>query len=87
VRFVEAEQKAAALHPALWIEIGPGGVLTQFVRDILGAEASHCLPTDLADEGAFHCLNHVLARAFVCGLPVATERLFRRRYGLDPEGA
>ncbi|MSU64345.1 MAG: acyltransferase domain-containing protein [Pedosphaera sp.] len=80
VRFLDAVQKANALRPALWIEVGPGGVLTSFVRNILGADSVHCLPTDLAGEDCFHLLNQVLARAFILGFPLATERLFAHRF-------
>ena len=80
VRFVEAAKHAAASKPAMWIEIGPGGVLTNFVRNILGADSVHCLPTDLAGEDSFHLLNQVVARAFVLGFPVETEKLFAHRF-------
>jgi acyl transferase domain-containing protein len=80
VRFIEAVKCAAKYNPAMWIEVGPGGVLTSFVRDTLGADSVHCVPTDLADEDSFHLLNHVLARAFVLGLPVATDKLFAFRF-------
>jgi enediyne polyketide synthase len=79
VRFVEAVKRAAESNPALWIEVGPGGVLTSFVRDILGADSVQCLPTDLAGEDGFHLLNLVLARSFVLGFPVATDKLFAHR--------
>ena len=80
VRFVEAVQRAAESKPDLWVEVGPGGVLTSFVRDILGADSVQCLPTDLAGEDSFHLLNKVLARAFVLGFPVATDKLFAHRF-------
>jgi enediyne polyketide synthase len=82
VRFVEAVQRAAESNPALWIEVGPGGVLTRFVRDILGLDSVRCLPTDLAGEDSFHLLNQLLARAFILGFPVAANKLFAHRFHL-----
>ena len=80
VRFVDTVKRADESKPALWIEVGPGGVLTNFVRDILGADSIHCLPTDLAGDDGFHLLNQVVARAFVLGFPVLTEKLFAHRF-------
>jgi enediyne polyketide synthase len=80
VRFVDAVQTAAAQKPDLWVEVGPGGVLTALVRDILGPDNVICLPTDLKDEDAHHLLNLVLARAFVLGFPVRPESLFTHRF-------
>lgn len=80
VRFVEAVRRAAESKPALWIEVGPGGVLANFARYILGADSVSCLPTDLAGEDGFHLLNQIVARAFVLGFPVATEKFFALRF-------
>lgn len=80
VRFMDAVLRAAEHRPALWLEVGPGGVLTRFVRDIFGAVTVPCAPTDLADEDAFHLLNQVLARAWVLGFPVRLDRLFEHRF-------
>jgi enediyne polyketide synthase len=80
VRFVEAVQCAEKLRPSLWLEDGPGGVLTNFVRAILGTRSVHCLPTDLSGEDGFHLLNNVLARAWVLGFPIATRQLFAHRF-------
>ena len=80
VRFVDAVLKAVEAQPSLWIEVGPGGVLSGFVRDILSPVDVSCLPTDLAGEDGFHLLNQVLARAWVLGFPVRLERLFAHRF-------
>jgi len=87
VHFSDAVLQAAEHRPMLWIEVGPGGVLTRFVRDIFGAVTVPCLPTDLADEDGFHLLNQVLARAWVLGFPVKLERLFEHRFHrpFDPD--
>ncbi|MBI3798495.1 MAG: SDR family NAD(P)-dependent oxidoreductase, partial [Deltaproteobacteria bacterium] len=80
VRFTDAVLQAAQQRPTLWIEVGPGGILTGLVRDILGTSTVECLPTDLAGEDSFHLLNVVLARAFVQGFPLALDRLFAHRF-------
>ena len=87
VRFVEAVQTAAARRPDLWIEAGPGGVLTALVRDILGPDKAVCLPTDLPGDDTHHLLNLIVARAFVLGFPVRPENLFAHRFHrpFDPE--
>ena len=80
VRFMDAVRKTAAAQPSLWIEIGPGGTLTGFVRDILSPVKVHCRATDLADADGFHLLNQVLARAWALGFPVKLDRLFTYRF-------
>jgi len=87
VRFVDAVERAAALQPHLWLEVGPGGVLTALVREILGIRQVRCLPTDLKGEDDHHLLNHVLAQAFVLGFPVNLANLFAHRFHrqIDPD--
>ncbi|MGE5893380.1 MAG: acyltransferase domain-containing protein, partial [bacterium] len=80
VRFVDAVERAAERKPDLWVEIGPGGVLTALVRSILGNGKALCFPTNVNDEDSSLLLNNVLAKAFVLGFPVARERLFAHRY-------
>ncbi|MBD3334399.1 MAG: acyltransferase domain-containing protein, partial [Candidatus Eisenbacteria bacterium] len=80
VRFAQAVASARDAEPTLWVEIGPGGVLTRLVRDIFGTEGVRCLPTDLIGEDAHDLLNRVLAQAYVQGFPVKLERLFAHRY-------
>jgi enediyne polyketide synthase len=87
VRFMDAVLKALEAKPALWLEIGPDGALTSFVRDIVSPAEVQCLPTDLPHEDGFHLLNRVLARAWVLGFPVKLDRLFAHRFHrpFDPE--
>jgi enediyne polyketide synthase len=80
VRFTDAVLKVVGTQPSLWIEVGPGGALTTFVRDTLSGFNMHCLATDLAGEDGFHLLNQALARAWVLGFPVKLERLFTHRF-------
>jgi len=87
VRFIEAVNNIAAQKPDLWVEVGPGSVLSGLVRDILGADAVETFPTDLDHEDDFHLLNRLVSKAFVIGLPLRTERIFEHRFhrAFDPE--
>jgi enediyne polyketide synthase len=80
VRFMDAVQQAAAAGPALWLEVGPGAVLTGFVRTILSLSDVPCLATDLPGGDGFDLLNRVLARAWVLGFLVRLDRLFAHRF-------
>lgn len=80
VRFTDAVLNAYKRQPALWIEVGPGNVLTGLVQNILGADRIECLATDLEGEDSFHLLNNILARAYVLGFPIAVDRLFAYRF-------
>ncbi len=79
VRFVEAAWTAQALHPDMWIEIGPGGVLCNLIRAVCGQESA-CFTTNLAGEDAHTQVHRVVANAFVLGFPVKLSRLFAHRY-------
>ncbi len=80
VRFREVIQEIAGEQPDLWIEIGPGQVLSGLTRDILGAGKLEIYSTDLAQEDGILLLNRLLARTFVLGFPVNTKRLFDGRF-------
>ena len=55
VRFAEAVTQPAQQHPTLWIEVGPGGVLTTLVRDILGPNNVECLRPIWLGKRDFTC--------------------------------
>ncbi len=78
VRFTEALVAAASFRPAFWVEVGPGTVLAQLVRDNLGDV--QVFPTDRPGRNGHDLLNAVLAQAWVLGLPVKSERLFEHRF-------
>jgi len=86
VRFADAVLKAAEEKPDIWVELGPKGVLTGLVRDMLGSHTD-CFITDSEKEDGSLVWNGLLARAFVLGFPIRTERLFAHRFHLpfDPE--
>lgn len=80
VRFTDAVLKAMEPGPALWVEIGPKGILTNLVRDIFMDGKIECLPTDLSRDDGIGLINNILARAFVIGFPVALDRFFANRF-------
>ncbi len=86
VRFSEAVAAIARQAPALWIEVGPGGILSALVRENVGSGAE-CFPMDLDGEDSFHLLNRLAARAFVRGVRFSPERLFEHRLvrAFDPD--
>ncbi|MEN8135481.1 MAG: SDR family NAD(P)-dependent oxidoreductase [Thermodesulfobacteriota bacterium] len=79
VRFMEAIENIAKQKPTLWIEIGPGTVLTNLVKDILGEDNVESYPTDLEREDDFHLMNRLVSRAYVLGFPVRMNKLFEHR--------
>ncbi len=80
VRFIEAVETAKTLSPSLWVEVGPGGVLSGLVREILAADGVEPMPTDLPGDDGHDLLHRILSRAFVLGFPVALEKLFAWRF-------
>ena len=86
VRFVEAVRKVAAEGPDLWVEVGPGQVLSDLARTVVGDAAFEAHATDLGGEDEYLPLNRLLGRAFVLGFPVRTDRLFDGRFHrpIDP---
>jgi enediyne polyketide synthase len=86
VRFIEAVEKANEQKPDLWLEIGPGGILSGLVKSILGNETK-CLTSNIRNEELFSSLNHLLGQCFVSGVNIKTERLFKHRFyrEFDPD--
>ncbi len=86
VHFIEAVKTAAEQHPDIWIEIGPGGVLSGLVKSITGADTL-CLTSNVKHEELFTSLNHLLAQCFAFGVDIKTEKLFEQRFyrELDPD--
>jgi enediyne polyketide synthase len=88
VNFQAAVEGAVAEKPTMWIEIGPGGILSGLLRQILGDEAKDIFTTDYPDTDGHTHINRIIARAFVQGFPVRLEKLFDHRYhkeGFDPD--
>lgn len=79
VRFVEALKTAKQHEPDMWIEVGPGSVLSGFVRATCGRNTL-CMTTDAPGEDALNQLHRILAAAFVLGTPDIRKNLFTHRY-------
>ncbi len=80
VRFTDAIEEVTAHSPDLWIEIGPGQVLSNLVKDILGNINSPCMPTDANDSDTSKPLNELLGRAYVLGFPLNLNNFFEHRF-------
>jgi acyl transferase domain-containing protein len=63
----------------LLIEVGPGGVLSSLVAEIVGPGGPACMPVAARVETADRDLNAVLASAFVLGAAIRWENLYRER--------
>jgi enediyne polyketide synthase len=79
VLFADAIRRTADERPAMWVEVGPGGILTSFVRDTLGVDTV-CLPTDVPGEDGWERVGRVCAEAFVRGFDFDIEALFAGRH-------
>ena len=80
VRFTAAVRQAQQGRPALWIEAGPGAILTGLVQEILGPAAATVLTTDRPGVDGLAQLDAVLGQAFVLGFPIDTGQLFAHRF-------
>lgn len=76
VRFIEAVLKAHQHQPSMWIEVGPGDILSRLVKEILNTNRIDCLSTDLKDEDSSLLLHKIVSRAYVLGFPLALDRIF-----------
>ncbi|MCP4180003.1 MAG: SDR family NAD(P)-dependent oxidoreductase [bacterium] len=87
VRFSTAINKVESVNPDLWLEIGPGGILSGLVNSITDSKKVECYQTDIDGENSFDLIHKVIARAFVLGIAVKTENLyadrFHRKFDLD----
>jgi acyl transferase domain-containing protein/NAD(P)H-dependent flavin oxidoreductase YrpB (nitropropane dioxygenase family)/NAD(P)-dependent dehydrogenase (short-subunit alcohol dehydrogenase family) len=86
VRFqagIEAMYEAGA---RLFVEVGPQGVLTGLVGQILAGRPHLAVASDLKGRPGLVQLQHLLAQLLVSGVPVRLERLYQGRGlgALDP---
>ena len=79
VRFAEQIEDMYAAGARIFIEVGPGRVLTRLAADILG-DRPH---TAISCEPGIRGLLSVLGRLAVSGVPVDPGRLFRGRVELS----
>jgi acyl transferase domain-containing protein/NAD(P)H-dependent flavin oxidoreductase YrpB (nitropropane dioxygenase family)/NAD(P)-dependent dehydrogenase (short-subunit alcohol dehydrogenase family) len=79
---VRFQQTVEALHAAgarVFIEVGPQGVLTGLVEQILEGRPHLALAADARGRPGLVPLLHLLARLLAVGMPVRIERLFEGR--------
>ncbi|WP_425543486.1 SDR family oxidoreductase [Streptomyces luteireticuli] len=79
VRFVEQIEAMYEAGARVFVEAGPGTVLTGLVRAILGTRPHLAVPFEPHPDAGLAGHLQALARLAVAGVPVAAERLFTGR--------
>ncbi|MEO6091289.1 MAG: beta-ketoacyl synthase N-terminal-like domain-containing protein, partial [Umezawaea sp.] len=79
VRFVDQVESMYAAGARVFVEAGPGGVLTGFVREILGDRPFLAVQCDAAGQHGVRTLLHALAELAVAGVPIDPAPLFTGR--------
>ncbi|PSJ29700.1 polyketide synthase [Streptosporangium nondiastaticum] len=87
VRFCEQIEAMYAAGARVFVEAGPGTVLTGLVRSILGERPHITVPFEPSPDAGLAGHLQALARLAVAGVPVEAERLFAGRDAVvaDPE--
>lgn len=79
VNFVREIEQLHAAGARIFIEAGPGLVLTGLVDRILGARPHTALGVDVAGRGGWVQLAHLFTQLFAIGVPVDFGRWFKGR--------
>jgi acyl transferase domain-containing protein/NAD(P)-dependent dehydrogenase (short-subunit alcohol dehydrogenase family) len=79
VRFVDQVESMYEAGARVFVEAGPGRVLTQQVGKILGDRPHRMVATDVAGENGVRRLLLALAELATLGVPVAVDALFEGR--------
>src|SRR5206468_10512487 len=79
VRFAEQIQAMYDAGARLFVEVGPGRVLSGLVDQILGDAAHVAIATDARDHSGLTQFQQALAQLAAHGVPVNLDRLFARR--------
>lgn len=79
VRFVEQIQAMHAAGARVFIEAGPGRILTGLVGRILADRPHVAMALDHSGQPSWLSLGHLVARSFAIGLPVRVETWFEHR--------
>ncbi|MFI6446621.1 SDR family oxidoreductase [Kitasatospora sp. NPDC050543] len=82
VRFVEQIEAMYAAGARVFVEAGPGSVLTRLVGGVLGDRPHRAVPVEGRRRGLPGFLD-ALAELAVAGVPVRTDRLLRGRDAVD----
>ncbi|MCF3102160.1 SDR family NAD(P)-dependent oxidoreductase [Streptomyces roseoverticillatus] len=87
VRFCEQIEAMYAAGARVFVEAGPGTVLTGLVRSILGERPHIAVPFEPSPDSGLTGHLQALARLAAAGVPVEAERLFAGRdaAAADPE--
>ena len=80
VRYVEAIRTAAAEGTDVFIEVGPGTVLSGLTRRILGDDPAAVFSTDGGTQDDASNWNSLIAYLYACGLPLVVPRLHENRF-------
>ncbi|MEU0057097.1 SDR family oxidoreductase [Streptomyces sp. NPDC006334] len=83
VAFVEQIEAMYAAGARIFVEAGPGSVLTRLVGRILGDRPHTTVACEPRPGGGLHDWLDALARLAAAGLPVRTGRLLRGRDAVD----
>ncbi len=76
VRFVEMVEAMYAAGARIFVEVGPGAVLSGLVSSIFGSRAHAALPLDRKGRSGVENLLIGLARLAAAGVPMQIERLY-----------
>ncbi|MFI2453048.1 SDR family NAD(P)-dependent oxidoreductase [Streptomyces sp. NPDC019539] len=87
VRFAEQIEAMYAAGARVFVECGPGRVLTGLVAGILGDRPHRTVACAPRPGSGLPELLDALARLAVAGLPVTTDWMFRGRDAVDPSRA
>ncbi len=79
VKFQPEIEAMAEAGATLFIEVGPQGVLSGLVHQILKDRPHLAVATDVKGRGGLIQLQHTLAQLLVHGVPVRLERLYEDR--------
>ena len=79
LRFVDEIEQLYEAGARIFIEAGPGLVLSGLVDRILGGRPHTTLGLDVSERPGWLQLAHLLAQGFALGLPVNLEPWFERR--------
>ena len=79
VRFREQVEAMYEAGARIFVEVGPKGILTGLVGQILRDRPHLAMPSDLPGRPGLVQLLHLLGRLATHGVPVSPDRLFRGR--------
>ena len=79
VRFCDQVEAMYTVGARIFVEVGPGRVLTGLVDEVLGGRAHLAVATDVPGKPGLSQLQQALAQLAVRGVDVQLDRLFRGR--------